>query len=153
VQLSLKVVDAALGGGQLVLSVLQSGAGVVEVIGLEVMTAISPHQLIVQLLDVCLKAGVLLKELPVALLNVLDYAVLGLDLACLLLQDEAQVSTRHCDLLKQGAHVLGVACREHTTHMVGWKLRVANGSHVLTPHHVALVLNGEQGNGGVTEDQ
>jgi hypothetical protein len=100
VQLSLKVVDVALGGGQLVLSVLQSGAGVVEVVGLEVTTAISPHQLIVQLLDVCLMAGVLLKELPVALLNVLDYAVLGLDLACLLLQDEAQVSTRHCDLLK-----------------------------------------------------
>jgi hypothetical protein len=37
--------------------------------------------------------------------------------------------------------------------MVGWKLGVINGGHALTPHRVALVLNGEQGNGGVTEDQ
>jgi hypothetical protein len=36
-QLGLEVVDAALGSNQLVLSVLQSGAGVVEVVGLEVM--------------------------------------------------------------------------------------------------------------------
>jgi hypothetical protein len=39
--------DIALGGGQLILSVLQSGAGVIEVVGLEVTAAISPHQLIV----------------------------------------------------------------------------------------------------------
>jgi hypothetical protein len=59
-QLGLEVVDVALGSGQLVLSVLQSGAGVIEVVGLEVT---SSHQLIVQLCDTHLKAGVLLKEL------------------------------------------------------------------------------------------
>jgi hypothetical protein len=41
------------------------------------MAAISPHQLIIQLLDMRLKALVLLKELSVAILNVLDGAVLG----------------------------------------------------------------------------
>jgi 2-polyprenyl-3-methyl-5-hydroxy-6-metoxy-1,4-benzoquinol methylase len=46
-QLGLEVVDVALGGGQLILSILQSGVGVVEVIGLEITAAISPHQLIV----------------------------------------------------------------------------------------------------------
>jgi hypothetical protein len=86
VQLGLEVVDVALGGGQLILSMLQSGAGVVEVIGLEVMVVISLHQLIVQLLNTHLKAGVLLNELSVALLNVLDCAVLGLHLAGILLQ-------------------------------------------------------------------
>jgi hypothetical protein len=60
-QLSLKVVDIALGSSQLILSMLQSGAGVVEVVGLEVTATISPHQLIVQLLDARLKAGILLK--------------------------------------------------------------------------------------------
>jgi hypothetical protein len=89
VQLDLKVVDVALGGGQLVLSVLQSGADVIEVVGLKVMIAISPHQLIVQLLDTRLKAGVLLKKLSVALLNVLDSAVLSLHLTGALLQAEA----------------------------------------------------------------
>jgi hypothetical protein len=106
VQLGLDVVDVALGGGQLIQSVLQSGAGVVEVIGLEVMAAISPHQLIIQLLDARLKAGVLLKKLSVALLNVLDGAILDLHLAGVLLQAEAQVSARCCDLLKQGGHML-----------------------------------------------
>jgi hypothetical protein len=48
--------------------------------------------------------------------------------------------------------VLGVACCKRPTRMVGLKLRVASGGHMLTLHHVALVLNGEQGNGGVTED-
>jgi 2-polyprenyl-3-methyl-5-hydroxy-6-metoxy-1,4-benzoquinol methylase len=43
-QLGLEVVDIALGGGQLILSILQSGVGVV---GLEITAAISPHQLIV----------------------------------------------------------------------------------------------------------
>jgi hypothetical protein len=43
VQLNLEVMDVALDGGQLILSVLQSGAGVVEVISLDVMAAISPH--------------------------------------------------------------------------------------------------------------
>jgi hypothetical protein len=65
---------------------------------------------------------------------------------------EAQVSTRRCDLLKYGAHVLGVACGKRPTRMVGRKLGVADGSHVLAPHYVALILNGEQGNGGVVED-
>jgi hypothetical protein len=111
VQLDLEVVDVALSGCQLILSMLQSGVGVTEVISLEVTAVISPHQLIVQLLDTCLKADVLLNELSVALLNVLDCAVLGLHLAGVLLQVDAQVSTRHCNLLKQGAHVLGVACR------------------------------------------
>jgi hypothetical protein len=59
-QLGLEVVDVALGSNQLVLGVLQSGAGVVEVINLEVTTAISPHQLIIQLPDARLQAGVLL---------------------------------------------------------------------------------------------
>jgi hypothetical protein len=74
--------------------------GVVEIVILEVMIVISSHQLIVQLLDVYLKAGVLLKKLSVALLNVLDGAVLGLHLSGVLLQVEAQVSAHHCDLLK-----------------------------------------------------
>jgi hypothetical protein len=60
VQLGLEVVDAALGSGQLVLSVLQSCVGVMEVISLEVTTVISPHQLIIQLPDACLQAAVLL---------------------------------------------------------------------------------------------
>jgi hypothetical protein len=86
------VVDVALGGGQLILSVLQSGAGVIEVISLEVMAAISPHQLIVQLFDARLQAGIILNELSIAILNVLDDVVLGLHLAGVLLQAEAQVS-------------------------------------------------------------
>jgi hypothetical protein len=44
--------------------------------------------------------GVLLEKLLVALLNVLEGAVLGLHLAGVLLQAEAQVSARHRDLLK-----------------------------------------------------
>jgi hypothetical protein len=152
-QLGLVVVDIALGGCQLILSVLQSGADVVEVVGLEVAAAICPHQLIVQLPDVRLQAGVLLQKLSVALLDVLDDVVLGLHLTSALLQAEAQVSARRCDLLWQGAHVLGIACREHPTRMVGRKLKVTDGGHVLTPHRVALVLNGEQGNGGVAENR
>jgi hypothetical protein len=89
VQLSLEVVDVALGSGQLVLSVVQSGVGVVEVIGPEVTTAISPHQLIIRLPDARLQAGVLLQKLSVALLDVLDDAVLGLHLNGALLQPEA----------------------------------------------------------------
>jgi hypothetical protein len=83
------VVDIALSGSQLVLSMLQLGAGVVEVIGLEVTAVISPHQLIVQLLDARLKVGVLLKKLSVALLKVLDGTILGLHLVDVLLQAEA----------------------------------------------------------------
>jgi hypothetical protein len=63
------------------------------------------------------------------------------------------VSAHRCDLLKQGAHVLGVACREHPTRVVGRKLGVTNGGHVLTLHRVTLISNGEQGDGGVAEDQ
>jgi hypothetical protein len=37
--------------------------------------------------------------------------------------------------------------------MVGQKLRVADGGHALTPHRIALVPNGKQGNGGVAENQ
>jgi hypothetical protein len=153
VQLSLEVVDVALGSGQLILSMLQSGVGVVEVVGLEVTTVISPHQLIIQLPDARLQAGVLLRKLSDALLDVLDSAVLGLHLTGALLQTEAQVSIHHCDLLKQGAHMLGIAGRERPTRMVGRKLGVADSGHTLTPHCVALILNGEQGDGGVTEDR
>jgi hypothetical protein len=59
---------------------------VVKEVGLEIMVAISPHQLIVQLLDTCLKAVVLLKELSVALLDVFDEVVLGRHLVVVLLQ-------------------------------------------------------------------
>jgi hypothetical protein len=37
--------------------------------------------------------------------------------------------------------------------MVRWKLEIADGGHTLTPHRIALVPNGEQGNGGVTENR
>jgi hypothetical protein len=153
VQLGLEVVDVALGGGRLALSMLQSGAGVIVVVGLEITAVIIPHQLIVQLLDVRLKAGVLLKKLSVALLNVLDGVVLDLHLAGVLLQVEAQVSAHRGGLLKQGADVLGVACCKRPTHMVGRKLGVTNGGHALTPHRVALIPNGEQSDGSDTEDQ
>jgi hypothetical protein len=93
-QLSLEVVDVALGSNQLILSVLQSGAGVIEVVSLEVAAAISPHQLLIQLPDARLQAGVLLQKLSIALLDVLDDAVHGLHLIGALLQTEAQVSTR-----------------------------------------------------------
>jgi hypothetical protein len=89
VQLGLEVVDVALGSGQLILSMLQSGAGVVEVVGLEVTTAISPHQLIIQLPDARLQVSVLLQKLSVALVDVLDDVVLGLHLTGALLQPEA----------------------------------------------------------------
>jgi hypothetical protein len=48
--------------------------------------------------------------------------------------------------------VLGVACRERPTHMVGRKLGVTNSGNTLTPHCIALIMDGEQGNGGVTEN-
>jgi hypothetical protein len=37
--------------------------------------------------------------------------------------------------------------------MVGRKLGAINGSHALTPHCIALVPNGEQGDSDVTEDR
>jgi hypothetical protein len=95
---------------------------------------------------------VLLQKLSVALLDVLDDAVLVLHLTGALLQTKAQVSACRCDLLKQGAHMLGIACGKRPTCMVGQKLGVAHGGHALTPHHVALIPNGVQGNGGVVED-
>jgi hypothetical protein len=153
VQLGLEVVDVALGINQLILGILQSGAGVVEVVSLEVTTAISPHQLIIQLPDSHLQVGVLLQKLSVALLDILDDTVLGLYLIGALLQMEAQVSTRCRDLLKKGAHVLGVACGKRPTRMVGQKHRVADDGHVLTPHRVALIPKGKQGNGGVVENR
>jgi hypothetical protein len=42
VQLGIGVVNVALGGGQLVLSVLQSGAGIIEEVDLEVPAMIKP---------------------------------------------------------------------------------------------------------------
>jgi hypothetical protein len=36
--------------------------------------------------------------------------------------------------------------------MVGQKLGVADGGRTLTPHRIALVLNGKQGNGDVVEN-
>jgi hypothetical protein len=83
-QLGLKMVDVALGGGWLILSVLQPSVDIVKEVGLEITATISPHQLIVQLLDTHPKAGVLLK-LSVTILNVLDGAVLGLHLVGVLL--------------------------------------------------------------------
>jgi hypothetical protein len=59
----------------------------------------------------------------------------------------------HRDLLKQGAHVLDIAYHERPTHVLGQKVRVANGGYTLTPHHVVLVPNGEQGDGGAIEDR
>jgi hypothetical protein len=100
-QLGLEVVNISLGGSQLILSMLQSDAGVIKEVGLEVTTAISPYQLIVQLLDTCLKVDILLEKLSVALLNVLDGTVLSLHLVGVLLQAEALVGASRCDLLKQ----------------------------------------------------
>jgi hypothetical protein len=99
-RLGLEVVDVALRSGQLILSVLQSGVGVIKVVGLEVATAIRPHQLIIQLPDTRLKVSVLLKELSVAFLDVLDGMVLDLHLVGALFQMEAHVSAHRCDLLK-----------------------------------------------------
>jgi hypothetical protein len=36
---------------------------------------------------------------------------------------------------------------------VGQKLGVTDGGHALTPHRIALILNGEQGKGGVAENR
>jgi hypothetical protein len=89
VQLDLEVVDVVLGSGQLILSVLQPSVGIIKEVGLEVTTAISPHQLIVQLLDTRYNVGILLNKLLVTLLNVLDGVVLGLHLVGVVLQAEA----------------------------------------------------------------
>jgi hypothetical protein len=62
------------------------------------------------------------------------------------------VSTHCRDLLKQGAHVLGIACSKRSTRIVGQKLGVTDGGHAFTPHRVALVPNREQGNSGVAKN-
>jgi hypothetical protein len=86
VELSLEVVDVALGRDQLILGILQPGAGVVEEVQLHIAAVVGPHQLIIQLLDTCLQAVILLKKPMVALLDVLDEAVLGRHLVVVLLQ-------------------------------------------------------------------
>jgi hypothetical protein len=65
--------------------VLQPCIGIIKEVRLDVAAAIHHHQLIIQLLDMRLKAVVLLEELSVALLNVLDKAVLFLHLVIVLL--------------------------------------------------------------------
>jgi hypothetical protein len=47
VQLSLEVVDIALGNDQLVLSVLQPGVGVIEEVRLYIAAMVGPHQLVI----------------------------------------------------------------------------------------------------------
>jgi hypothetical protein len=49
--------------------------------------------------------------------------------------------------------VLGIACGKRSTCMVGRKLGVADDGHALTPHRVALIPNGEQGNNGIIENR
>jgi hypothetical protein len=86
VQLGLEVVDIGLGSDQLVLSILQLSASVIQEVWLDIAATVGPYQLIVQFLDTCLQAVVLLKKLSVALLDVLDEAVLGRHLVVILLQ-------------------------------------------------------------------
>jgi hypothetical protein len=86
VHLSLEVVDVALSSDQLILGVLQPGAGVVEEVPPHIALAVGPHQLIVQLIDVCFQAVVLLKKLAVSLLDALNEAVLDRQLMVVLLQ-------------------------------------------------------------------
>jgi hypothetical protein len=81
-----QVVDVALSSDQLILGILQLGAGVVEEVRLHVATAIGPYQLVVPLLDACFQTVVLLKKLAVTLLDVLDEAVLHRHLVVVLLQ-------------------------------------------------------------------
>jgi hypothetical protein len=54
VQLSLEVVYIALGSNQLILSVLQSGASIVQEVRLDITAMVGPHQLVIQFLDMCL---------------------------------------------------------------------------------------------------
>jgi hypothetical protein len=150
-QLDLEVVDIVLGDGQLIMSVLQPCTSVIKEVRLDVAAMVHPHQLIVQLLDTRLKTVVLLEELSVALLDVPDNAVLFLHPVIILLQaQELEGASRH-DLLKQGAHVLSVACRERPTSMVSLMLGVAYGRQALTPNCIALIPDGEQGNGCAIE--
>jgi hypothetical protein len=86
VQLSLEVVDIVLHDDQLILSMMQPCTSVVKEVSLEIIATISPHQLIVQLLDTFLMVVVLLKEHSIALLDVFDEAILGRHLVVILLQ-------------------------------------------------------------------
>jgi hypothetical protein len=86
VRLNLEVVDVALCSDQLILGVLQLGAGVVEEVRLHVAAVVGPHQLIVQLDDARFQVVVLLKKIVVTLLDVLDEAILGRHLVVVLLQ-------------------------------------------------------------------
>jgi hypothetical protein len=93
----------------------------------------------------------LLEELSVALLDVFDEIVLGRHLVVILLQAYVLVGASRHDLLKHGAHVLGVTCRECLPCVVNRTLGVTNGGQALTPCCVALILDGEQGNDGADE--
>jgi hypothetical protein len=94
------VVDIVLGDGQLVLSVLQLGTGIIKEVRLDIVDAVCPHQLVVQPIGMRLKMVVLLEELSVALLDVLDNAVLFLHPVIILLQAQALEGASHRDLLK-----------------------------------------------------
>jgi hypothetical protein len=85
-QLSLKVVVVALSSDQLILSVLQPGAGIIEEVQLHIAAAVGPHHLTILFLDVRFQAVVLLKKLTVTLLDVLDEVVLRRHLVVILLQ-------------------------------------------------------------------
>jgi hypothetical protein len=86
VQLSLEVVYMALCSNQLILSVLQSGASIIQEVRLDIAATVGPHQLVIQFLDMCLQVVVLLTKLLVSLLDVLNMAVLGRHLVVVLLQ-------------------------------------------------------------------
>jgi hypothetical protein len=135
------VVDIVLGDDQLVLSVLQPCTCIVKEVKLDIAAAVCPHQLFIQFLDTRLNTVVLLEELSVAHLDVLDNAVLFLHPVVVLLQAQALIGASHHDLLKQGAHVLGIACRESPTRVVSLTLEVVDGGQALTPNCVALISN------------
>jgi hypothetical protein len=84
-QLGLEGVDVVLSSDQLILGVLQLGAGIVEVVQLHVTAAVGPHHLVIPLLGARFQAEILLKKLTVTLLDVLDEAVLGRHLVVVLL--------------------------------------------------------------------
>jgi hypothetical protein len=86
VQLGLKVVDVALSSDQLIMGVLQPGAGVVEKVRLHIVATVGTHQLIIQFLDTCFQVVVLLKKLAVTLLDGIDEAALGRHLVVVLIQ-------------------------------------------------------------------
>jgi hypothetical protein len=145
------VVDIVLGDGQLILSMLQPCTCVIKEVRLDVAAAIRPHQLIIQCLDKRLKMVVLQEELSVALLDVLDNVAMFPHPVVVLLQVQTPEGTGRYDLLKQGAHKLGIACCERPTHVVSLTLEVVKQGKALTPKCVALVPEGKQGNNGAIE--